>query len=54
MEAAGWVVGIVIGFALAWQAAWVGREVWRRREARKIEGAAELGWMRIARQRDDE
>ncbi|WP_167494216.1 hypothetical protein [Microbacterium hydrothermale] len=54
MEAAGWVVGIVIGFALAWQAASVGREAWRRREAKKIEDAAELGWTRLVRPRDDE
>lgn len=54
MEAAGWVIGIAIGLALAWQAAEIGRAAWRRREAKKIEDAAALGWTRLLRPHDDD
>ena len=53
MEVIGWVGGIAIGFALASHAAWVGREAWRRIEAKKIQDAADLGWARLMRPRDE-
>lgn len=54
MEAVGRVVGVVIGFALAGHAAWMGRQAWRRRDARGIHEAAASCGTRVVRPPDEE
>ncbi len=53
MEAVGWIVGVVIGVALAGHAASIGLASWRRGEAQKIQDAAALGWTRVEHPRDE-
>lgn len=53
MEWWGLIFGVVVGIALATLMAWSGRHVLRRQQAEEIEDAAQFGWMKLERPRDE-